>query len=286
MPEGFVEADGGGGGEVEGVGLAGRGDGDFVVGLLLPVFAEAEGFVAHDEGVGLGEILIPEGCAALADGGGGLDVVLLKKCGGLFGLGFDDGHGEEEASGGADDVGVEEVDHGVVAKDGVESEGVGGAEDGAEVSGFFGAFEDEEEGLLRELEVFEGGGVGLGHAKQAVRAFSSGDFFEGVRREFELLAGVLLGGVEKGLVFLFQEFRAEEEFLEFSAGFEVVFEFFGAFDEEASMLVPVPFFPESGEEFDFWVLSTLDEFSVHKARRSRSMRDWAVTAYPPPKRLW
>ena len=96
MAEGFVEADGGGGGEVQGVGLAWGGDGDLELGLLLPIFAEAEGFVAHDEGGGLGEVVIPEGSASLADGGCSLNVVLLKKFGGFFALGFDDGQGEEE----------------------------------------------------------------------------------------------------------------------------------------------------------------------------------------------
>jgi hypothetical protein len=106
LADDFVEEDGGGGGDVEGVGLSKHGDADQVVGLRHPGAAESVLFGADDDGDGLGHVYVGVVFRGVGGGGDGADAAGAEPGDGVVGGGFGDGDGEERADGGADDVGI------------------------------------------------------------------------------------------------------------------------------------------------------------------------------------
>ncbi len=79
--------------------------------------------------------------------GGVEDRSLLELRGDLSERRARDGHAEDGAGGGADDLGVPRVDGVGREEDLLRAEGFGGADEGAEVAGVLQAFEDERDGL-------------------------------------------------------------------------------------------------------------------------------------------
>ncbi len=223
-------------------------------------------FAAHEEGEGAAEVGVAVEEVGVGGGGDGADFLFAEEGEEFFAFRDDDGDGEEDAGGGADDVGVEDVGNGVAEDDGVDSGGVGAAEEGAEVSGFFNAFADEEERVGGELEVGEAEAVLIGDAEEAVGSVAVGAFLEGGFGEFEKL-GAGGFGVGEELVFVFAEepVAGEIEFADGDLAGEGAGQFAVAFDEELGGGVAVAAVAEFYEVFDPWILKTGDEFGGHES---------------------
>lgn len=179
----LVEADCGGGGDIEGIGLSRHRDEDGLSGRLNPVIGEARLFAAKEEGGGLGEITVPVRDAGGGGGGAGLNLVLGEPLGEGVALGGHKGKGKEESLRGANGVGIVEIEDAVDKDDGIGAGAIGGTKDRAEIAGFFNALEDEEEGVLGELECFEGVALLVTDRDDAIGAFALGGFIEGFGAE-------------------------------------------------------------------------------------------------------
>ena len=263
LADDFVEEDGGGGGDVQGVRLAEHRDADEVVGLGHPGVGEAELLGADDDGDGLGHVDFGVVAGGVGGGGQGADAAGFQPGQGLRGGGFGDGDGEEGADGGADDVGVVEVGAAVADDEGVGPGGVGGAEHGAEVARFFDVFADDEEGGGGEGEVVEAA-VDLGaEGEEAFGAVAVGDFEEG-----GCGAGVDGGpqggaaGDDGGFVFALVEVGAVEEAADGDAVVEGALDFAVAFDDEEVAVVAVGALAELDDFFEEGVLEAGDEVGL------------------------
>lgn len=179
----LVKADCGGGGDIEGIGLPCHRDEDGLSGGLNPVIGEAGVFTAEEEGGGLGEVAVPVQVAGGGGGGAGLNLVLGEPLGEGVALGGHKGKGKEETLRGANGVGIVGVEDAVDEDDGIGAGAIGGTKDRAKVAGFFNALEDEEEGVLGELECFEGVALLVTDRDDTIGAFALGGFVEGLGAE-------------------------------------------------------------------------------------------------------
>lgn len=92
------------------------------------------------------------------------EVVLAQKVLNLSTGSFDDRNREEGTGGGADDIGVVDIGTAVADYDTIDSSGIGGTQDGAQIAGFFDRLCHHQEGVVRQFEVIQGlGKVGANH---------------------------------------------------------------------------------------------------------------------------
>lgn len=178
MADGFVEKDGGCGGNIERVGLAEHGDTDLEIGFIHPNIAESVLFGSDDNGGARSEIdgvvfKIRMGC-----GGEDVDIVGVEPGQRFFGGGFDDGDGEDRADTGADNIRIVDVRATVADDDGMNARGVGGAEDGAKVSRFLDGFGNDNERVCRETQIGEGSADLGPHGEESLRPVAIGHFLE------------------------------------------------------------------------------------------------------------
>ena len=130
-------------------------DGDERIGGRAPSIAEAEGFAAQDDGNGAGIVDVRVDLVGFRRGRDDRDPLSAQPGERFVGGGFGDGHGKERAETGAHDVGVMEIGRARGDDDAVQTGGVGGPQDCAEVAGLFDAFDHGEKGRVRRVERVE-----------------------------------------------------------------------------------------------------------------------------------
>lgn len=273
LADDFGEEDGGGGGDVEAVGDAEHGDADAEVGIVHEVVGEAVLFAAEAEGDASGEVLLEVEFFGVGGGGHQGEAFGFEPGDGFLRGGDGNGKGEEGAGGGADDVGVVDVGAGVADDDGAGAGGVGTAEHGAEVAGFFDGFADEDEGVFGEVEVAKGAGDLGADGEEAVGALAVGDFLKD-----GACAGIQFGAERRtafenvGLVFVFEpEVFAIEEgggavgMVEGAADFAV------AFGEHEAGIVAVAALAEADDVFDLGIGEACD-FCDHRQSIAKRLR--------------
>ena len=260
MADDFVEENGGGGGDIEGVGLAKHGNSDEFVGLRHPRIAEAKLFGTDDNSDGLGHVDFGVVLGGVGTGGKGTNALFLEPGEGFGGGGFGDGNGEEGADAGAYDVGVVDVSAAVAHDEGMGPGGVGGAKHGAEVAGLFNVLADDEEGDGGKCEVGKGA-VDLGaQGEESFRAIAIGDFHEdgiGAFEEGDIVFGAT--GDEGGFVFALVEGGAIEELENGNVVVECAFHFSIAFDDEETVVIAVGALAQFDDFFDAFILKAGDE---------------------------
>ncbi len=260
LADDFVEEDGGGGGDVEGVGLSKHGDADQVVGLRHPGAAESVLFGADDDGDGLGHVYVGVVFRGVGGGGDGADAAGAEPGDGVVGGGFGDGDGEERADGGADDVGVVDVGAAVADDEGVGAGGIGSAQHGAEIAGFFDVLADDEKRIGGQLQVIQGAAGLWAEGEKSFRPVTVGDFAEdrfGALEQGDVLFGA--AGDQTGFVLALIEGGAEKEAVDGNPVVEGALDFAIAFDDEESGFVAVGALAQLDDVLDAGVLEAGDE---------------------------
>lgn len=265
LAHGLEERDDGGHGDVERVGLTGHRDAHAGIGGGEPVVAEAVLFAAHDEGERAAEIGRGVERVGGGRGGDGADRAGLQPSADRGAGGDGDGHRKEHARGGAYDVGIEEIGDRIAHDEGVHAGGVGAAEDGAEITGFFDGLYDEEKGRGGERKVVEGVAPLGGDGEETVGALAVGDFSEGGLGEFEKASAGGLGlSEEGGLVFAEIPSGGVIELGEGNIFFQSAADLAVAFDEEDAGLVAGAAVAQFHQLFDARILEAGDEFDGHE----------------------
>lgn len=129
LADGFVEEQGGGGGDVERVYLAEHGDPHAFIGLVHPSVAQPELFGSDHEGDSLFHVALCIFPFGVRGGGQGADVARAEPGEGFIGGGFHHGEAEEGADAGSHDVGVVDVGAAIADDDGVHACGICGAKE-------------------------------------------------------------------------------------------------------------------------------------------------------------
>lgn len=180
LPQRLEKDDGGGGRDVKGVGLAAHGDAHLGGFGGEPEIGEAVLFAAEEQGGGSGEGGVPV-CA----GGGGCcgdrgDAALAQPEASLIVAAEGTGHGEDGSLRSADGVRVAGVGDGAGEENGVDPGGIGGAEESAQVAGFFDGFDEKDQGRrAKGPQSAKGKLRQAGQTKDAVGAFAVGEPGEG-----------------------------------------------------------------------------------------------------------
>lgn len=136
--------------------------------------ADAAGFVADGEGAGAGEVGGVEGRAAAGDGGEEFETVATDEGEGFRGGEGEVGEAEEGTGGGAEGFGVVGADGAFEEEGSGGAEGFGGAEEGAGVAGVLDLVEEEEEGRAGE-ELVGGPRGGAHEGDDALGGFGAGE---------------------------------------------------------------------------------------------------------------
>ena len=264
LTDGFVEKNGGRGGDVERVDLAEHGDHDRQVGAGQPEVGEPGLFGADDDRHAAGHVGVGVALVGVRGGGEDADVMFAQPVEDLLILPLGERHRKERARAGADHVGV--VDVGAVTADdhAGRAHGVGAAEHRAQVAGFFDGFGDEVETVGAIGQIREGMAAHFGDGEEAFGAVAVGDFFEEVRRE--PAHGDALGGefFQKGhFVDAEEVLRREEAFGERHAVLFGAGEFAVAFQQRHAFAVAVAAVAQPDEMLDRLVLGAGDMQKFH-----------------------
>ena len=148
LPCNFIQANAGGAAHVQRACRAINGDAQQKVAGFLPGFAHAEGFVAHNQHCGAGEVCLVEGSGALGAGANdlrGMGQAAQEGDGLLAGAEAAEGHMEQGADAGPDALGIVEISCVAGGQNGAGAEGVRGADDGAQIAGGVGAITQDDQ---------------------------------------------------------------------------------------------------------------------------------------------
>ena len=237
-----------------------HGDADLFVGGGHPFGAQAELFRANDDGDGAGHVQGGVEFGGVGRGGDGAYALPAEPGNGFRRAGFGQRNGEEGADAGADDVGVVDVRAAVADNQRICSGGIGGAQHGAEVAGFFDVFGHDDEWAGGQAEVGEGAADLRAEGEESFGAVAVSDFSEDGRGAFNEL-GSFFGatGDERGFVFALVEFGAIKELEDGDLVVEGAFDFAVAFDNQQRVFVPVGPLAQFDDFLDAGVLQAADQ---------------------------
>ena len=197
-------------------------------------------------------------------------------------VGHHDRHGEQHPGRGAHDVGIENVGHRIAHDHGVAAGGVRAAQDRAEVAGLLDGFDDQQEGVGRQLKVGQAVFPLRRHGEQAVGTFAVGDLGEGVLGQLEQLGpGLFRLFDQRGFVLAQKPLGTEIQLLGPDALLQRPADLPVALDQEQARVVAVAPLAQLDELFDPGVLKTGDLFRRHgpvldRINRMNRMNPWIL----------